>query len=141
MSTAVIVLIALGVLAIVSALYLASRRQTAQRKEDQRLMASEHREEAERSRLSAEKESAVADEQAAAARKQAAEAEERARAAQLAQLEADAHLEHADELDPDADTDENNFDERHEVFDGERDGLYTGERPPTGEPEPARRQG
>ncbi|MDX6588010.1 MAG: hypothetical protein QOI31_2483 [Solirubrobacterales bacterium] len=141
MSIEVIVLIAVGILVVVAGLYLASRQKAAQREEDERLIASEHREEAERSRLSAAKESAVADEQAAAARRQAAEAEERARTAQLAQLEADAHLEHADELDPEADTDDNDFEERQEVFDGERDGLYTGERPPVNEPEPARRQG
>jgi len=140
MSTAVIVLIAVGILAIVAVLYLASRRQAAQRREDERVIATEHREEAEVNRLAAEQESAIADEQAAAAKRQAAEAEQRAHSAQIAQLRADAHAEHADDLDPDADPDQN-FDERQEVFDGERDGLYTGERPPVNEPEPARRQG
>jgi FtsZ-interacting cell division protein ZipA len=141
MSTLVIVLIAIGVLAVLAALYFASRRQTAQKREDQRVIASEHRQEAELNRLDAEKESAIAEEQAAAARRQAAEAEQRAHSAQIAQLRADAHAEHAEDLDPDADPDRNDFDERQEVFDGERDGLYTGERPPVEEPEPARRQG
>ncbi len=141
MSTAVIVLIAIGVLAVVLALYFASRRQTAQKREDQRVIAAEHRQEAELNRLNADKESAIADEEAAAARRQAAEAEQRAHSAQIAQLRADAHAEHANELDPDADPGEKDFDERQEVFDGERDGPYAGERPPVSEPEPARRQG
>ena len=111
------------------------------------MIASEHREEAERNRLNAEKESAIADEEAAAARRQAAEAEERAHSAQLAQLKADAHSEHAQKLDPDvSDSDASNgdgsdqdFDEHDEVLDGEREELYTGEQPPVSDSEPARR--
>jgi type II secretory pathway pseudopilin PulG len=118
MSTEVIVLIAVGALVIVAALWVLSGRRTAQKQEDQREIAWEHRQEAERNRISAE---------------------ERAHSAQLAQLEADAHADRARELDPD--TGERDFGERQEVFDGERDGLYTGERPPVEEPEPARRQG
>jgi hypothetical protein len=118
MSTEVIVLIAVGALVILAALYVASRRRTDQKQEDQRHIAWEHRQEAERNRASAE---------------------ERVHSAQLAQLQADAHADRARELDPDADPQD--FDERQEVFDGERDGLYTGERPPVEGPEPARRQG
>ena len=118
MSTEVIALIAVGVVIVVAALYVASSRQRAQRQEDQREIAWEHRQEAERNRVTAE---------------------ERAHSAQVAQLQADAHADRARELDPDLG--ERDFDERQEVFDGERDGLYTGERPPVNEPEPARRQG
>ena len=154
MSTAVIILIAVGALAILVALYLASRRQAEQRREDKRLIATEHRDEAERNRLDAAKESAIADEEAAAARRQAAEAEQRAHSAQIAQLQADAHEEHAQEIDPDVsdteyvndtadvndtDGDDRDFDERHEMLDGEREGRYTGERPPVSDSEPSRR--
>jgi hypothetical protein len=138
MSTAVIILIALGVLVILAAIYMASRRQVTQRREDERLIASEHREEAERNRLDAAKESAIAEEEAARAKRQAAEAEQRAQSAQLAENRADAHEEQARELDPDLDNRE--LDDRDEASDGEREGLYTGEHPPerSSETEPAR---
>lgn len=139
MSTAVIILIAVGAVAILAAIFVATRKRATQRREDERLIALEHQEEAKRNRLDAQKESAIADEEAAMARRQAAEAEHRAHSAQLAKQRADAHAEHAQELDPDAEADED-FDERHEVFDGEREGLYTGERPPAHDAEPAQRQ-
>ena len=119
MSTAVIILIAVAVVALAVGVYVASRRHRAQQRMDEQVLAWEHRQEAERNRVSAE---------------------ERAHSAQLAQLQADAHADRARELDP-RDVGDRDFDERHEVFDGERDGLYTGERPPVNEPEPARRQG
>ena len=110
MSTAVVVLVAVGVLAVFVALYL-KRRQSAQLREDQRQIAQEHRNEAER----------------------------HAHSAQLAQVEADAHADRARELDPDLG--DRQSDERQEEFGHEREGLHTAERPPDSErePEPARR--
>ena len=105
MSTAVVVLIAVGVLAAFVVLYL-TRRQSAKQREDQRLIAREHRQEAER----------------------------HAHSAQLAQVEADAHAERARELDPDLG--DRQDDESHESFDDDREGLYTSEEPPEREREP-----
>jgi len=101
MSTVAIVVIAVVAILILVAIFMANSRKQTQKREDQRVIASEHRQEAEMTRLSAEKESAAAEEQAAAARRQAAEAEERARLANQTRAEADAHEEHAREIDPD----------------------------------------
>ena len=105
MSTAVVVLIAVGVLAVFVVLYL-TRRQSAKQREDQRLIAREHQNEAER----------------------------HAHSAQQAQVQADAHADRARELDPDLG--DRQFDDRDEAFDGEREAPSTGEQPPEREREP-----
>lgn len=55
----------------------------------------------------------------------------------MSRLQAEAHAEPARELAPGLGAQK--LDERHQAFDGEREELYAGERPPEREPEPARR--
>jgi FtsZ-interacting cell division protein ZipA len=109
MSTALIILIAIGVIVLLAALYMASRKRAEQRREDEREIARAHRR----------------------------EGEERAREAQMAEREAQAHFEQAEKVDPDARSEDANG--SRELREEERHDLHAGERQPASDTEFARR--
>jgi membrane protein involved in colicin uptake len=120
MSTGAIVAIVIGALILIGLLVLLARRGRERRFENLRTEAQEHRDQARVRARTAEREQADADEAAARAKKSRAVAEEQAAQARRAEAEAEAKAEHAqherghaeqlhgraEEIDPDAGSDD-----------------------------------